>query len=120
VVDDQPSKFSKILFAARSAKGLGVRQAAKAIGISHSRLIDFEAGFDQHTGRPCMPSTATLFRLAAAYDLDVTDLLAHAGFKLPGLPLTPEERGLLTAFRALPEIKMLELASYLARLQVEG
>ncbi|HEY9724612.1 MAG TPA: helix-turn-helix transcriptional regulator [Oscillatoriaceae cyanobacterium] len=117
---EQPSaSFSDYLSNLRTAKGLGLREAARAIGIAHSRLLDFEAGIDQHTGRPCTPAIATLFKIAAAYGVDAVEVLDRAGYRLPGVPRSEEERRLLISFQALPMDKRQRLLTLLAELQSE-
>lgn len=115
---EQPSaSFSEYLADLRAARGLGLREAARAIGVSHSRLLDFENGIDQHTGRPCTPAMATLFKIASAYGVDVVEVLDRAGYRLPGVPRSEEERRLLTSFQALPTDKQQKLLALLAELQ---
>ncbi|HEY9723260.1 MAG TPA: helix-turn-helix transcriptional regulator [Oscillatoriaceae cyanobacterium] len=117
---EQPSaSFSEYLSDLRTARGLGLREAARAIGIAHSRLLDFEAGIDQHTGRPCTPAIATLFKIASAYGIDAIEVLDRAGYRLPGVPRGEEERRLLTSFQALPTAKQRRLLAFLAELQDE-
>lgn len=117
-VNEHPSAtFAEYLSGLRSSRGLGVREAARAIGVSHSRLLDFESGVDAHTGRPCLPAIATLLKIAEAYDLDVAEVLARAGYHLPGVPQSTEERRLVTSFRALTDDKKQLLLAFLAQLE---
>lgn len=120
-VTEQPSaSFSEYLASLRTARGLGLREAARAIGIAHSRLLDFECGIDQHTGRPCMPAIATLFKIAEAYHLDAAEVLDRAGYRLPGVPQSADERRLLTSFRALSATRQRQLMAFLADLEGEA
>lgn len=117
MASNQPSALHKILFEARTARGLSVREAARRIGVSHSRLLDFEQGFDQHTRRPCTPSLATLLSIAKVYELDPLDLMRLVGHDVPGMSLSEEERALIERFRLLSEEKRAALDGFLDELQ---
>ena len=90
------------LYALREARGLSLRQAGAATGISFSRLGEFERGVNSHSGLPARPTYEQLVLLARAYKTPADALLRRAGY-YAGLDLPDDERRLLTAYRALPE-----------------
>lgn len=103
----------EFLLRTRTARGWGVREAARAIGIAHSRLLDFEQGFDQHTRRPCKPSLDTLVKMAAAYEIPVVEMLARAGVGLEGVATDTDEAELLSRYRRLSARARSRLWAYL-------
>lgn len=73
----------------RGRKGLGLRQAARALGISHTRLTAFEAGRTISTGKPAVPRRDLLAKMAVLYDYPVETLLALAGYPPEDVPPPP-------------------------------
>lgn len=61
----------------RERKRLGLRAAARALGISHTRLSAYERG--EMSGRPAIPRRAVLQRIAVLYDFPSEALLGLAG-----------------------------------------
>lgn len=85
----------------RDACGLSLRQAAKRVGVSFSRLAEWERGTDSHTGKPVFPPRHAVIDLARVYGAPADELLALAGYRTSLEPATPEEARLLGAFRQL-------------------
>ncbi|HEY9723136.1 MAG TPA: hypothetical protein V6D47_14095 [Oscillatoriaceae cyanobacterium] len=78
----------------------------------HSRLLDYEAGVDSHTGNPVVPSLQAMLKIAKGYDLDFTDLLVRAGYAIPGAESAEDERALMVCFRDLAPNERQELLHY--------
>lgn len=72
--------FGTFIFNLRESKGMTIREAAKAVGISHSRLVNFEHGRDPHTAKPTLPSAELVGKIAAAYGCPMGQLLLIAGY----------------------------------------
>lgn len=89
-------------------KRLGLREAARALGISHTRLAAFETGETKATGLPAVPRRDLLSRMAALYDYPEVTILALAGH-------TTEEKS-LPALPGEVETQAQELAHILYRL----
>lgn len=77
----------------REAKGLGLREVARAVGMSGSALQRYEQGTSG--GR----TLATLRKLARFYLVSVADLLVDADVPYR---LAPEERTMIQRMRTLP------------------
>lgn len=90
------------LFALRQAKGWSLRQAAKLIGIAHSRLDEIEKGIDSHSGQALAPSYIHVVKIARAYGLAPDQLLKRAGHQ-PGIELGSDEWRLVEAYRSMTE-----------------
>lgn len=73
-------KVGALLFRLREAKGLTTRAAASMIGISHSRLVSLEHGRDAHTGKPTLPPSEMVVRIAATYGYPKEQLMMLAGY----------------------------------------
>ena len=73
-------RFGTFIFRLRESKGMSVREAAKQIGISHGRLLNFEHGKDPHTGKPTLPSAELVGKLAGAYGYPRVRLIILAGY----------------------------------------
>ncbi|MNR82470.1 hypothetical protein D3C72_132290 [compost metagenome] len=73
-------RFGTFIFRLRESKGISVREAAKQIGISHGRLLNFEHGKDPHTGKPTLPTAALVGKIAVAYGYPDERLLLLAGY----------------------------------------
>ena len=67
--------LSSILTQARRKKGLSLRGAAAAIGISHTYLSALEKGYDPRSGTKVSPSQAVLIKICSAYGLDMSKVL---------------------------------------------
>lgn|GEM_PF-2882093 len=88
----------------RQRKGWTLRVAAAEIGISASRLTELEAGRSYRTTHKTRPSPDVVERLAAAYGLDPSHLLAEAGYDVgPLAKLGPQEQRLLSIFAGLSD-----------------
>lgn len=95
-------ELGRFLVEVRRAKGLGLREAAKAIGCTHQRLQELERGISVRTGNPTRPSMELVGKIARAYGLPSERLLALAGYAIGDTAaLSSEERELLTVFGAL-------------------
>lgn len=64
----------------RVRKRLGLRQAARLLGISHTRLAAFEAGQTKATGMRAVPKRGLLEKMAELYDYPAGTLLAAGGY----------------------------------------
>ena len=73
-------RFGTFIFRLRESKGMSVREAAKQIGISHGRLLNFEHGKDPHTGKPTLPSAEMVGKISGAYEYPKDRLLLLAGY----------------------------------------
>lgn len=98
--EDQP--IGAFLRALRKQKGLTIRDVADRIGLSFSRLAEFERSIDSHSGRPTLPRYEVVRRLANVYGVAPDELLRRAGFT-PGPELPDDEQRLLAAYRRLGE-----------------
>lgn len=84
----------------RHERGWSVREAAKRIGVSYSRLQELEAGISRTTGKTTSPSTDLLIKVAKGYEQPLPLLLQMAGLT----PVSQDERQeaeLLHIFRTL-------------------
>lgn len=88
--------FGTFIFRLRETQGLTVRDAASRMGLTHSRLLNFEHGKDPHTGKPTLPSAEVVVRIAQAYGYPKDRLLILAGY-LPWLVDEPAAEGMLEA-----------------------
>lgn len=118
IVAEQRDEFGVFIFHERQKRGWTLREAAKAAGISHSRLSELEAGFDTHTHKAFKPGYVQVIRLARAYDLPPEDLLALAGHR-PGSELAPVEWRLVGAYRRLPSAEREELLALMEKLEAK-
>ena len=73
------SPIGKKLRELRLAHQLSLREAARRLSISASRLSDFEEGRTHSTSRPAIPGRAFLDRAASLYHVPVPALLGLAG-----------------------------------------
>ena len=112
---ENPHDFGTFVYRQRERLGLTLRDAAKAAGISHSRLSEIEAGIDTHTGKQFRPSYHHVIRLARIYEVSPADLLELAGHQ-PGPELTQEEWTLLGSFRSLSPEGRAELMALLPKI----
>lgn len=90
------------IYSIRREKGWTLREAAKRIGIAHSRLDEYEKGFDNHSGKMVVPSYLNVVRISLAYGIPPNESLRLAGYK-PGSELKPDEISLLKVYRSLSE-----------------
>jgi transcriptional regulator with XRE-family HTH domain len=84
----------------RDKRGLSLRVASRKIGVSFSRLGEWERGTDSHTGKPVVPPRHAVSDIARAYGVPADELLAMAGYRSDRDP-SPQEERLLAAFRRL-------------------
>lgn len=98
----QQSQFGEYVFQVRQSKGWSLREAAKRIGIAHSRLDEIEKMIDGRTRKPFVPSYVNVVKLAKAYGLPPDELLRKAGYE-PGIELEAQEWRIIRAFRAMPD-----------------
>lgn len=97
----------------RESHGLGLREAAKRIGISHQRLIELERGLSYGTGKATLPRREVVKAIAQAYSLSEALLLTFAGYAGADLSsLSEDHREVLMLFDALPaDRKLLAIAT---------
>jgi transcriptional regulator with XRE-family HTH domain len=108
--------FGEYVFQVRQSKGWSLREAAKHVGITHSRLDEIEKMIDNRSGKRHMPSYKNVVRLAKAYELPIADLLPRAGYET-GQELDAYERRLVDAYRNLAEPQRTRLAEFLDELE---
>lgn len=82
--------------------------------MTHSRLREWEVGFDNHSGRPVTPPYDVVRRLARAYGVAPDSLLRLAGYG-PEPALPADEQRMLSAYRLLPEGEQRSLLRELER-----
>lgn len=85
----------------RLEKGWSLREAAKRVGLAHSRVDEVERMIDARTGKPFKPSYINVVRFAKGYGLAPDELLRRAGYE-PGIELTDLEWRLIKCVRELP------------------
>lgn len=87
------TELGRFLRDLRQAKGLSVRTTARSLGISHSRLSDFERGTTHSTRYRAVPGRQVLAKMAELYGYPLPPLLAMAGLPEtePILPARPTE-----------------------------
>lgn len=97
----------------RESLRLGVREAAKLIGVSHQRLIEIERGQSYATGKATLPRKEVVKAIAAAYHLSEPLLLTLAGYAgADPSALATDHKEVLMLYDALPpERKALALAT---------
>lgn len=92
----------------REQRGWTQREAARKLGISNTRLSEFEIGITRTTGRPAIPARETLTKAAEVFGYPLDVLLTLA--RLPVVEPTPapmpsqdeaESRELMETFRLL-------------------
>lgn len=96
----------------RERKGLTLRGAAILLGLSHSRLSDFEKGRTHGYDRPALPTQAFLEKAAKLYDFPEHTLKSLAGYSLAeeirhyGLSqVDADTEEMADVFRNLPEFQ---------------
>lgn len=115
----QQPTFGEYVFQVRQSKGWSLREAAKRVGIAHSRLDEIEKMIDGRTRKPFVPSYVNVVKLAKAYGLPPDDLLRRAGYE-PGIELEPQEWRIIQSYRSLPEALRMKLLSSLDALESES
>lgn len=110
---EQPS-VGAYLREVRISKGLSLREAAKRIGINHSRVVDVEKGVDSNRALPFVPSYELLLRFADAYGLPPDELFRRAG-REPLAKLSEDEWKLLRRYRALEPALQLKALDEISR-----
>jgi transcriptional regulator with XRE-family HTH domain len=73
-------EFGARLRGRREARGLSLREAARIIEISLTRLVELEQGVSHHTGAPTRATRKVLERISRAYDVSLDVLLQEAGY----------------------------------------
>jgi transcriptional regulator with XRE-family HTH domain len=96
-------EFRTAIRQARAAHGMGLREAARQIGLSHSRLIALEQGRTWYTqgkaiASDTVPGYELVCRIAFVYGLPVDGLLTMAGH-VPRIELTDREWAVIAAYR---------------------
>ena len=59
---------------------MSIREAAKAVGLSHTRLGDIEKGVDRRTGKKTNPHPKTLKKIAHGLNLDYIKLMRLSNY----------------------------------------
>lgn len=98
-MSEQPPFFGEELRRVREAKGWTLREAARHLGVSFSRLGTWERGIDSNTRLPVLPPYKTVKLMAAV--LKAPQLLAAAGYPIEGDG--DDEKELLDGYRRLGE-----------------
>lgn len=73
-------KFSDAIYNERLKRGYSLRNAAGAIGISHSYLSALEKGTDPRSGSEFKPAPDVLKKISSAYGLEYSYLMALCGY----------------------------------------
>lgn len=102
MAEQQGSTFGEYLLSIRLAKGWSLREAAKHVGLTHSRIDEVERMIDARTGKAFVPSYINVVKFAKAYGLAPDELLKRAGYE-PGIELTSREWQIVKLLRQLPE-----------------
>jgi transcriptional regulator with XRE-family HTH domain len=89
------SDLGKKLRELRLEQRLTQREAARRLGISHTRLTDYESGITHGRNTPAIPNREMLAKMAHLYGFPLDMLLALAGLPAvepprPPLPSTVE------------------------------
>lgn len=114
--DRSTNIFGEHVYRLRAARGWTLREAASAIGLSHSRLTEIEAGIDGHSGKPFVPAYVIVVQMAKAYGVPTAELLALAGHE-PLMELASDEVELMRVYRGLDEAAKAELRFHAERLE---
>lgn len=69
--------FEETLFQLRKQRGMSLREAASAIGISHTYLSALEKGKDPRTGNPIVPSQQVLLSICNVYGIEYTQAYSY-------------------------------------------
>jgi len=87
------NELGKKLRELREGQRLTQREAARSLGISHTRLSDFEAGITHGRNKPAVPGREMLSKMACLYGFPLETLLAFAGLPLaePIRPAFPSD-----------------------------
>lgn len=104
--DRQTDRLGEMLSSARRERQLTLRAVEATAGISNAYLSQLEGGKIKE------PSPTVLFRLAELLGLSYADLLAAAGYPVPGRT-TSEPTGLAARFGATTTQEENALAEYL-------
>lgn len=118
MANKEPS-LGEYLKQVRLSKGWSLREAARAIGIAHSRVDEVERMIDARSLKPFVPSYVTVVKFARAYDLPPNELLRRAGYE-PGIELEPDEWSLIRGFRGMPPERRQRLLAAMREIQEEG
>lgn len=100
---------------------LGLREAAKLIGISHTRLASLETGLNAHNQKT-KPTLENLIKIANTYELSIVELVKLSKVDeyrvlLDELMiLKDDERKLLECYRDLSRHKKAEILAMLQKL----
>lgn len=87
------SDLGKKLRELRLEQRLTQREAARRLGISHTRLTDFESGVTHGRNTPAIPNREMLAKMAQLYGFPLDTFLALAGLPEvePTKPLPPTD-----------------------------
>lgn len=102
MAERQEPTFGEYLQGLRLRRGWSLREAAKHVGLAHSRIDEVEKMIDARTGKAFVPSYVNVVKFAKAYGQAPDELLRKAGYE-PGLELTSREWRIVGLFRRLPE-----------------
>lgn len=108
MVEPREPTVGEYLQQVRFTKGWSLREAAKRVGLAHSRIDEVEKMIDARTGKTFRPSYVNIVKFAKAYGLPPDQLLKRAGYE-PGIELTDHEWRLISAFRRMPEAEQADL-----------
>ena len=97
-------ELGAILRRLRVEKGLSQREAARRLGISASRLSDYEKGKSHGTNYPAHVPRPMLARIAKLYGYPLDNLLGIAGLPPAEVPPVPRPTEVEAEIREIVEI----------------
>ena len=118
MAEREPITLGEYLYEVRRKRGWSLREAAKHVQLTHSRLDEIEKGRDARTGKHFVPSYINVIRLAKGYGLPPDDLLRRAGYE-PGIELERLEWEVIGGFRRLSPERQQRLLQVLGQLRDE-
>lgn len=100
MASDAPLAIGTELRRLRTERRLSLRHVADLVDVHHTRIGEWERGFDAHSGRPVLPPFDAVRRLARVYGVPADGLLRLAGYG-PEPQLPADEQALLGLYRGL-------------------
>lgn len=115
---EQEAGVGEFLRRYRLERGWSFRDAAKRVGIPHSRIDEVEKQVDARTGKRFAPSFKLLLKFAKGYGLPQEELLRLGGYALPA-ELAPDESRLLMLYRTLDAAGRQRIVDFACQVAVE-
>ncbi len=114
-MQEQEAGVGEFLRRHRLERGWSFRDAAKRVGIFHSRVDEVENLLDARTGKRFQPSYKLLTKFAKGYELPLGELLRRAGYEIVGIELTREEQEFVEVLRGLDDVRRRQLVDFTKR-----